>query len=101
MLMAASDTMLLGRVTYQTFAGDTSGDPMAAQMNNTPKVVVSMTLKSADWQNPTLITGDVADQIRELKHKPGKNIGVSGSATLVWFAAPTGCVRHETWNRPR
>jgi dihydrofolate reductase len=85
--MASSDTLLLGRVTYQTFAeafaGDTSGDPVPAQMNNTSKVVVSTTLAGARWQNSTLITGDVADQIKELKDKPGKNINISGSATLV------------------
>jgi dihydrofolate reductase len=83
--MAAADAMLLGRVTYQTFAASFSGgnDPMATQMNNTPKYVVSMTLGSADWQNSTLIKGDVAAQLTELKQRPGKNIGISGSATLV------------------
>ncbi len=82
---AASDTLLLGRVTYQTFAsafaGQTGG--MADQMNNTPKVVVSTTLQQADWQNSTLITGNVAEAISTLKQQPGKNIAISGSATLV------------------
>lgn len=83
--MAAMDAMLLGRVTYQTFAASFAGgsDPMATQMNNIPKYVVSTTLDSADWQNSTLIRGDVAAQLDELKHLPGKNIGISGSATLV------------------
>jgi hypothetical protein len=41
--------------------------------------VVSSTLTSADWQNSTLINGDVAGQITDLKRQPGKNIGMSGS----------------------
>jgi dihydrofolate reductase len=75
----------LGRVTYQTFAaafaGNTS-DPMDAQMNATPKVVVSTTLDRADWENSTLIRG-TAQEITRLKQQPGKNINISGSATLV------------------
>jgi dihydrofolate reductase len=86
-LMAAGDTLLLGRVTYQGFAEAfaAAGDdnPMAAQMNATPKVVVSTTLTSADWQNSTLISDNLADEISKLKQQPGKNINISGSATLV------------------
>jgi dihydrofolate reductase len=83
-LMAAGDTMLLGRVTYQTFAASFAGQSggMADQMNAFPKVVVSTTLDRAEWQNSTLIRGDVAEVTR-LKQQPGKNIIVSGSATLV------------------
>jgi dihydrofolate reductase len=84
---AESDTLLLGRVTYQTFAasfsGDTTGDPMAATMNNAPKVVVSTTLDKVEWQNSTLISSNVAEKIAELKQQPGKNIGMSGSAVLA------------------
>ena len=84
-VMAAGDTMLLGRVTSQTFAaafaGNTS-DPMAAQMNATPKVVVSTTLDRADWENSILIRG-TAREITALKQQPGKNINISGSATFV------------------
>jgi dihydrofolate reductase len=85
-IMAAGDTMLLGRVTYQTFAasfGGNTSDPMAVQMNTTPKVVVSTTLENAAWENSTLIRDDVAAQIARLKGQPGKNINISGSATLV------------------
>ena len=84
-LMASNDAMLLGRVTYEGFAeafGGQSGG-MADQMNNTPKYVVSRTLTSADWENSTLINGDVAARIDELKQQPGRNIGMSGSSTLV------------------
>ena len=93
-LIGAGDTLLLGRVTYQGFAaafgGDTSGDPMAATMNNFPKVVVSTTLGKAEWQNSTLITSNVAEEIGKLKQQPGKNINMSGSATLVTWLLRAG-----------
>lgn len=88
--MQASDTMLLGRVTYQEFASywpHQSEDEVdiAGHMNNIPKIVVSSTLKPEDvtWQNTRLVSGDVAEQLREIKEQPGKNIGVTGSATLI------------------
>ncbi len=84
-LIAGGDTLLLGRVTYQEFAaafGDQTGG-MADTMNSFPKVVVSTTLDRADWQNSTLISGDVAAEITRLKQQPGQNINVSGSGTLV------------------
>jgi dihydrofolate reductase len=87
--MAAADAMLIGRVTYQEFASywphqDEADVEMAGYMNNTPKLVVSNSLTSVDdWQNSTLITGNVAEQIARLKQQPGQNIGITGSATLV------------------
>ena len=84
-LMAQNDALLLGRVTYEGFAAAFGGQSggMADQMNHTPKYVVSSTLASADWQNSTLISGNVAGQISDLKQQPGKNIGMSGSSVLV------------------
>jgi dihydrofolate reductase len=87
--MAASDAMLLGRVTYQEFAsyfpGLTSEEqPFADHMNNTPKFVVSETLEEPlEWQNSTLIEEDLAQEITGLKQQPGKDIAISGSITLV------------------
>jgi len=84
--MAASDTLLLGRRTYEEFAGywpTATGDPFADFLNNVPKLVASTTLTSADWQNSTLLSGDVAAALREIKQQPGKNIGMTGSGTLV------------------
>jgi len=84
--IAAQDAMLLGRVSYDEFAGfwpQQTGD-MADTMNGTAKYVVSGTLKSAEWQNSTLIPAASAiAEIAELKQRPGKNIGMTGSATLV------------------
>jgi dihydrofolate reductase len=87
--MAASDAMLLGRVTYQEFAaywpGVSSEDqPFAAHMNDTQKYVVSTSLENADdWQNSTLIKENVAEEISRLKRQPGKDIAITGSGTLV------------------
>ena len=86
--IAASDAMLLGRVTYQEFAAYWPGvssedEPFATHMNNTPKYVVSKTLDKAEWNNSTLISGNVAEEITKLKQQSGKNIGITGSATLV------------------
>ena len=67
--MAASDAMLLGRVTY---------------VNDTPKFVVSTTLEEPlGWKNATLIKDNVAEEITRLKQQPGKDIGISGSIALV------------------
>jgi dihydrofolate reductase len=84
-LIAGGDTLLLGRVTYQGFAAAFGGQSggMADTMNSFPKVVVSTTLAKAEWQNSTLISGDVAAEITKLKQQPGQNINVSGSGTLV------------------
>jgi len=74
--MAAQDAMLLGRVTYEMFASHwphQTGE-LADTMNAAPKYVVSGTLKSADWQNTTVIPpARAAGQIAELKQQPGKN----------------------------
>jgi dihydrofolate reductase len=85
-MMAAQDAMLLGRVTYDEFAGHwpNQAGEMADTMNGTAKYVVSGTLESADWQNTTLIPAASAfAEIAGLKQQPGKNIGMTGSATLV------------------
>jgi len=85
-LMGAQDAMLLGRVTYQTFAAhwpQQSGE-MADTMNRIPKYVVSGTLESADWQNSTLIPAASAlAEIAALKQQPGQDIGMTGSGTLT------------------
>jgi dihydrofolate reductase len=85
-MIAAQDTMLLGRVTYDELAAywPRQTGEMADTMNGTAKYVVSGTLKSADWQNTTLIPASGAGaEIAELKRRPGQNIGMTGSAALV------------------
>ncbi len=94
---ARADTFLLGRKTWQThgeaFEPLPAGDPFGDIMNNTKKVVVSTTLKSADaWRNSTLISKNVVDEIRKLKEQPGKDIYVDGSSVLVHTLAQNDLV---------
>ncbi|MFG2043026.1 dihydrofolate reductase family protein [Dactylosporangium sp. NPDC048998] len=84
--LMATDANLFGRVTYAEMAAHwpnaDAADPMTAMMNGARKYVVSNTLASADWENTTLITGDVAaEELAKLKQD--NRIGVTGSGTLV------------------
>ena len=81
----ASGALLLGRVTYQAFAEawpSRSGE-FADKFNNMAKYVVSTTLEKADWDNSTVIKGNVAEEISKLKQQPGEEILVNGSAQLL------------------
>jgi len=55
----------------------------ADYLNNTPKLIVSRTLREVGWRNSRLIKGDVVQELTKLKQQPGKNITILGSATLV------------------
>ena len=83
----ASGALLLGRVTYQGFAAAfpsrTDEQGFADRMNILPKFVVSTTLKKAEWNNSTLITGNIAEEISKLKQQPGNDILIFGSGQLV------------------
>ena len=86
--MAASDALLLGRVTYEQMAvfwsNRSGGVPMVDYMNTVSKHVVSRTLEeSLGWNNSTLIGENVAEGITRLKQQPGKDIAILGSGTLV------------------
>jgi dihydrofolate reductase len=85
--MEEADTVLLGRRTFEEFAAywpnASPDEPFAAYINNTPKLVVSNTLTSVSWQNSSIISGDVNGQLAELKQGRGKNLGITGSVTLV------------------
>jgi len=81
-----AEVQLLGRVTYEGFAQawpQRSGDPFSEKFNSMPKYVVSGTLKKADWNNSTILKGDVVDEVSKLKQKVHGDILVSGSARLV------------------
>lgn len=82
-----ADVHLLGRVTYESFAGawpQRTGE-FAEKMNAMPKYVVTTTLASLEWNNSTVINGDVAGEIRRLQEQDGGPILVAGSRTLVQF----------------
>jgi len=86
---AASDALLMGRVLYEEWAAywpqqNPEENPVAAQMNGVQKYVVSATLEGPlEWNNSTLIGRNVAEEVSELKRRPGKDIVISGSGTLV------------------
>jgi dihydrofolate reductase len=82
-----AEAQLLGRVTYEGFAAawPSMGDmgDFGEKMNNMPKYVFSNTLETADWNNSTILRGDLADEIAKLKDEIDGVILVAGSARLV------------------
>jgi dihydrofolate reductase/transposase len=87
-IMGSSTALLLGRRTYEEFAPAWSSrtaeeDPGAPFMNESPKYVVSATLRRAEWNNSTILGGYSAPTIGSLKDRIDGNIYVSGSGTLV------------------
>ena len=95
--MGPSAALLLGRTTYEMFAPSWSArtaedDPGAPFMNESPKYVVSSTLRSAEWNNSTILGPYDADAIRALKARVDGNLYVSGSGTLVRAMLADGLV---------
>ncbi len=83
-----TDAFLLGRVTYEVFAGfwptmTNNEFGVADKWNSAPKYVVSTTLDKVEWNNSRLIKGNVAEEVSRLKQQPGQDILVGGSAKLV------------------
>jgi dihydrofolate reductase len=80
-----SDALLLGRTTYEGFAAawPSREGEFADKFNNMPKYVVSSTLEEAEWNNSTVLKGDLVDEVSKLKQAPGGDIVVHGSARLV------------------
>jgi dihydrofolate reductase len=81
-----ADAFLFGRRTYELFAGYwgvRSGDPISDALNARPKYVASTTLTDPNWADTTVLSGDVAAAIGELKAKPGGELQVHGSGNLV------------------
>jgi dihydrofolate reductase len=85
--MSESDTILLGRKTWQIHGGafeTMNEDPFAEALNNIQKYVASTTLESAAaWRNSTLIRSNVVERVRQLKQLPGKKILMDGSSVLA------------------
>jgi dihydrofolate reductase len=81
-----SDGLLLGRVTYDEFVASwplRSGDPFTDRMNSLPKFVASATLQEPLEWNATLLEGNVVDAVAKLKERPGEDLLIYGSSSLV------------------
>jgi class 3 adenylate cyclase/dihydrofolate reductase len=86
-LSSEADALLLGRTTYQIWAAfwPTAGGDEAfkRRMNEITKYVASRTMKEAPWGNATILNGDLATEVAELKRRPGGDIVVIGSADVA------------------
>ncbi|HEY0805191.1 MAG TPA: dihydrofolate reductase family protein [Pseudonocardiaceae bacterium] len=78
-------THIMGRVTYQAMAAHwpTSTSDYAAPMNDTPKVVFSRSLATADWPESRIARGNLTEEIDALRQEPGGDIMAHGGATFV------------------
>ncbi|MFD0856894.1 dihydrofolate reductase family protein [Actinomadura adrarensis] len=93
----ASDAMLFGRQTFEDMRGywpkqvdDTTG--VTDHLNQVHKYVVSTTMRDPQWENSTILSGPLQDEVEALKARPGKDIITTGSITLVHALIDTGLV---------
>jgi len=93
-IVSQADTLLLGRVTYQSFAGSwphVPDNPNASEgekayaraLNAMRKIVFSRTLESVEWNNSTLRKEVVPEEIEQLKQEPGRDMLIYGSASII------------------
>ncbi len=87
---ARADAFLFGRWTYEVFAGSWGAikeippdNLVAVALNTRPKYVVSNTLRDPKWAKTSVLSGDIAAAVRELKARPGGELQVHGSGKLV------------------
>jgi dihydrofolate reductase len=95
--MRAQDALLLGRKTFEDMRGywplqtdDTTG--VTEHLNAVSKYVMSGTLQDPEWENTTVLRGPLEDEVRALKAEPGKEIGITGSITVVHALVAAGLV---------
>ena len=91
--------LLFGRITYELMVSywptpaARENDPVVAEgMNSLPKVVFSRTLDKASWSNTRLVKGDLATEVRRLKHEPGEGMAILGSGSIVSQLAQAGLI---------
>jgi dihydrofolate reductase len=86
--ITSTDALLLGRKTYEIFAAHwpkvtDENDPIATKLNSMPKYVASRTLDRVEWNNSTLLKGDAAEAVAELKRQAGGDLQTQGSTDLA------------------
>ena len=86
--ITSTDALLLGRKTYEIFAAHwplvtDENDPIATKLNGMPKYIASRTLDTVEWNNSTLLNGDAAEAVAELKRQPGGDLQTQGSTDLA------------------
>jgi dihydrofolate reductase len=97
-----ADAFLFGRRTYELFAGswgaaeEMRAHPVGVALDKTPKYVASTTLTEPRWADTTVLSGDLAAAIRELKARPGGELQVHGSGTLIRWLLGSGLVDEIT-----
>jgi dihydrofolate reductase len=97
-----ADAFLFGRRTYELFAGgwgtveEMRAHPIGVALNQAPKYVASATLTEPRWAGTTVLSGDLAAAIDELKARPGGELQVHGSGTLVRWLLANGLVDELT-----
>ena len=93
-LLSSADTLILGRVTYQSFAGAWPYVPenpsasegekeYARKLNSMRKIVFSKSLEKAEWSNSQLVKEVLPEEIAKMKQEPGKDMVIYGSASIV------------------
>jgi dihydrofolate reductase len=93
--IATQDTVILGRRSYNEWAGFWPGsdiEPFASFINAVPKYVATSTPLDAEWANASAIDGGLADFARDLKNRPGGDIGVHGSISVAQTLLTAGVV---------
>lgn len=97
--LESGNTLIFGRLTYEMMVSywpsplATQNDPIVAEgMNRAEKIVFSRTLPDVSWNNTTLYTGRLEEEIRQRKAMPGKNMTVLGSGDIVRQLADLGLI---------
>jgi dihydrofolate reductase len=91
------DAFVLGRKTYEIFAASwphatDPDDPVASRLNTLPKYVASRRLARADWQNSTVLAGDVVAEVAKLKEQAGRELQIHGSGALAQTLFDAGLI---------
>jgi dihydrofolate reductase len=98
-MLNSVDTLLFGRVTYELMASywptpsATTNDPIVAEkMNSLPKIVFSRTLDKVEWNNTRLVKDNIEEKIKKMKQRPGKDMMILGSGSIVTEFAQRGLI---------